>query len=207
MIRSTTVMAWTQKLRGQGISLLLFFSLTTGLLYGTILVQQDRSFPLELLDFAAGQAGLSVSTAFIPTFFQMFLSLFVFLLIPYLCGFCAVGQAGTCLTLFLKGLGLGAVLAGFYTQYQWQGIGYCAVAVIPPTVCSVFTLLLACRESIRLANRIFSIVLRDTESGGMQMIRLYHIKFLVIVVLALGSSLIGAIFSVWFKGLFELAGG
>lgn len=207
MIRSSTITAWIPKLHGQGISLLLLFSLTTGLLYGTILVRQDSTFSMDLLNFAAGQAGLSESTAWISAFFQSFLSLFLFLTIPYLCGFCAIGQVGACLTLFFKGLGLGAVLSGFYVQYQWQGIGYCAIAVIPPAVCAVFTLFLACRESIRLANRIFSLILHTTENGvGMQMIRLYHIKFLVIAVMAIGSSLFGAIFSVWFKGLFVLTG-
>lgn len=196
--------AW---LRGRGILLLLFFSLTNGLLCGTILVRMNELVSPDLLQFASGQTVFEQEYAWILSFFREFTSLFLLLFVPYLCGFCAIGQIGACLTMFFKGLGLGTVFANFYVQYQWQGIGYCAVVLIPPAVCVVITLFLACRESIRLANRIFSLLIHASADGiGVHMIRLYHIKFLVIAVLAVMSSLVGASFSVWFGRMFELTG-
>ena len=186
---------------------MLFLSLTIGLLYGTILIRQNDAVSSELINLCVGQTAFTQSVSILDAFLQSFLSLFGFLLIPYLCGFCAIGQAGACLTLLFKGLGIGAGLAGYYVQHQWQGVGYCAVAIIPPAVCAVLTLFLACRESIRLSNRMFRLItVKEPHEVGMQMLRLYHIKFFVIVILALGSSVIGAFFSVWFQTLFVPTG-
>lgn len=205
MIRTAALKNWTVHLHGQGISLLLAFSLIAGLLYGVLMVRADTQFAGQLLSFASGWAGHTQTPSVLSAFFETFLSLFCFLLLPYLCGFCAIGQIGACFSLFTKALGIGAFLGGLYMQYRWQGVGYCAVAVIPPAVLSVFTLMLACRESIRLSNRMFAAVICGAEGGiGLSAIRLYHIKYLIICLFALGSSLIEALFSVWFAGMLEL---
>ena len=204
MIRTAILKNWTMHLRGQGISIILSLSLTIGLLYGVLLIRNDGQFGEELLSFTAGQAA-SEGRSIFSAFLNAFLSLFCFLLVPYICGFCAIGQIGACFALFAKGLGVGAYLAGFYLQYRWQGIGYCAVAIIPPTVLTILTLLLGCRESIRISNRIFAVVICGAEGKiGLSAIRLYHIKYLIICLFALVSSLISALFSVWFAGMFEL---
>lgn len=205
MIRATAFKNWTIRLRGQGIFIILVFSLTVGLLYGVLLIQNNGQFGEQLLSFTVGQTVVSSATSVFSAFFRALLSLFCFLLVPYVCGFCAIGQIGACACLLFKGLGVGAYLAGFYVQYRWQGIGYCAVAVIPPTVLAILTLLLGCRESIRLSNRIFAVAICGAEGKiGLSAIRLYHVKYLIICLFALFSSLISALFSVWFTGMFEL---
>lgn len=205
MIRTTVFKNWTIHLRGQGIFIILVFSLTIGLLYGVLLIRNNSQFGEQLLSFTAGQAAASSAPSVFSAFLRALLSLFCFLLVPYVCGFCAIGQIGACCSLFIKGLGIGAYLAGFYVQYRWQGIGYCAVAVIPPAVLTILTLMLGCRESIRLSNRIFAVTICGAEGKiGLPAIRLYHIKYLIICLFALFSSLISALFSVWFTGMFEL---
>ncbi len=87
MIRTAILKNWTMHLRGQGISIILSLSLTIGLLYGVLLIRNDGQFGEELLSFTAGQAA-SEGRSIFSAFLNAFLSLFCFLLIPYICGFC-----------------------------------------------------------------------------------------------------------------------
>lgn len=184
-------------LRRRGVQAFLAASFLIGLLYGVLLIGQDNSFAEEMavLSGIQSNAGEPVWLLFLHRLGASLL----FLLVPYFFGFSAVGQPACCLAVFVKALGAGAFLAGLYEEYAWQGIGYCAVSVLAPLTISFLILLLACRESMRLSNRIFAVALLSKAGNiGMSAVRLYHMKYLFILAFALIGALIDVIFTVSF---------
>ena len=81
MIRATAFKNWTIRLRGQGIFIILVFSLTVGLLYGVLLIQNNGQFGEQLLSFTVGQTIVSSATSVFSAFFRALLSLFFFILL------------------------------------------------------------------------------------------------------------------------------
>ncbi len=183
--------------RRKGLTILLAGSFVIGLLYGVLLIAQDNAFANEMASLSGMKTGAGEPVW--RLFVERLGSLLAFLVIPYFFGFCAVGQPLCCGAVFVKALGAGSFLAGLYQEYAWQGVGYCAVAVIVPLTISFFILLLACRESIRFSNRIFAVALLGKSGNiGVSAIRLYHIKYLFIAGFAVIGALIDVLFTICF---------
>ncbi len=188
------------------IFLALLAALTAGMLYGVLLAGGGSEAMLSSLriftaEYAAAQRGQSL----MKSFFDAFLSGFFFLLAPYLLGYSAIGQPAAFLVPFFKGLGLGAFLGSLYRSYGFTGFLYSALLVVPYTLAALLAILVACRESVRLSNLFFSCILgnRGRERVSGSALRLYHIKFLVLLAIVVVSAVVYTVCVLLFSRFFH----
>ena len=175
-----------------------------GMIYGVLLISAEGR-TLEALRLFTGEYtdGLREKTL-LQSFGDSFGSVFLFVLIPYLLGYSAIGQPAALLLPFFKGLGLGAFLGSLYQEYGFQGLGYSALIIVPYTLPALLGLFVACRESIRLSNLFFSgFSSKEPGSVTRSVIKLYNIKFLVLCVIVLISAVIHTVCVLVFAGLFR----
>ncbi len=177
-----------------------------GMVYGTLLVKSKSYNIIEMLSIITSEyVSVNATQAIISTFINSFLSVFIFILVPYLLGYSAIGQLATMLIPLFKGLGLGSAMAQLYTSYGLKGIGYSALIIIPQTVISLFAIIIACRESIKLSNLfLLTFASKQGRDINLSTIKLYNIKFLILCLIALVSSLVSAVSILLFSGLFNI---
>lgn len=184
----------------------LFFAFFIGMSYGALLAHSNESGLFEQISGITQEYQLSQSTQPLGiTFWNSFLSVFLFLLVPYFFGYSALGQMVTIGIPLFKGLGLGCALGSLYLQYGIKGVTYSALLIVPYTVIALFGILIACRESIRLSNLFFFGMLSKSENRvDIHAIRLYNIKFLILCGIGLLSSLINVITTLLFSKMFQI---
>lgn len=201
MQRTSSIVVSVSRLKGRTAFLLLIGAFILGMLYGVLLLRQDAQM-LEQMQFLIGQL-LSGGTL-LESFFHSSASALFYLFSPYLLGYSAIGQPLILLIPFFKGLGLGAFLGSLYAGHGIAGIGYSVLIVIPASVILLFSLLIGCREAMRLSNMIFSNFFAKTPSAlGIETVKLYNIKFLILFGIAILSAAVSSICLLLFSGLFS----
>lgn len=177
-----------------------------GMVYGTLLI---KSQPVNLLkqlniitkEYASSHRTESVLVLMVNSFFSSML----FLVIPYLLGYSAIGQVGTLFVPLFKGLGLGATLGHLYLTYGLKGIGYSALIIVPQTAIALFAIIIACRESIKLSNLFFVSILPDREKVvTSNTVKMYNIKFIILLIFIVVSAIVDATFVALFSGMFQI---
>ncbi len=183
--------------------LLILFLL--GMVYGALMVgfgQAQTSDQLSILtdQFINKRAEQSI----VFTFFNSFSSSMLLLFAAFLLGFCAVGQPGSFFIPLFRGLGLGLSTAYLYAQRGWQGALFTLILILPTAAISTFALLLASKESIRFSNRMFKMLLPDRFESDIDgdTLRLYLLRFFVLMGLIALSALVDTLCTFLFAGFF-----
>ncbi len=109
-----------------------------------------------------------------------------FLTAAFLSGFSAVGQPFGILIMISRGFGVGASAAMMYTLHGGKAVAGMLVFVLPKAVVSLFICGLGIREVLRASSYTLSVWLPEgfREYGKID-IRLYCIKFLVLIIISL----------------------
>lgn len=110
----------------------------------------------------------------------------LFLAAAFLSGFSAVGQPFGILLIISRGFGVGASAATMYVLHGGTAVAGILVFVLPKAVVSLFICGLAIREALRASTYTLSGWLPEgfREYGKMD-IRLYCVKFLVLIIISL----------------------
>lgn len=131
------------------------------------------------------------------SFAQMFSEGLIFvgscLIMLMLCGFCAVGQAFTLLTLLVRGFTIGAGISITYLTYGAKGVTMTAVLIAPAALMTCAVLMLGARESIRQSNIISKFTFKRDPDPKQADVKLYFLKFAVLVVLLLIALLLQSV--------------
>jgi hypothetical protein len=115
-----------------------------------------------------------------------FLSLIFFVSAAFLLGMSAVGQPVGFAMLIYRGIGIGASSATVYALLGKRGLMHIAVLILPKALAFSAVSILAVRELIRSSNLLFGFVFkRDIRDDNRNSIRLYAIKFLVLIIMSL----------------------
>ena len=177
-----------------------------GMVYGTLIVKSKSYILLEKLTIITNDyVSIHANQPLINTFANTFFSIAIFILVPYLLGYSSIGQLPTLLIPLFKGLGLGSAMGQLYASYGLKGIGYSALIIIPQTVISLFAIIVACRESIKLSNLLFyTFASKQGKDINLNTIKLYNIKFLILCVIALVASIVSALSVFLFSGMFNI---
>ncbi|WMJ23127.1 stage II sporulation protein M [Paludicola sp. MB14-C6] len=177
-----------------------------GMIYGTLLIKSQSGSLLKQLNIITKEyVGSHRTQSIISLMINSFLSSALFLVIPYLLGYSAIGQAGTLFVPLFKGLGLGATLGNLYLTYGLKGIGYSALIIVPQTAIALFAIIIGCRESIKLSNMFFISILPDREKMvTSSTVKMYNIKFLILLSFIVLSALVDATFVALFSGIFQI---
>lgn len=171
-----------------------------GMIYGALIVKSNSRQLLSMMSvFSQGYIGSN--RTFLGTFTTTFVSNLVFIAIPYICGYSAVFQAFTVFVPLFKGLGLGLSMAYLYSGHGLQGLLYSLLIIVPQTIIALFSMFVACRESVRLSN-LFLCSIKQNDCINIQIVKLYNVKFVVLTAIVLVSALINAISVFLFSGMF-----
>lgn len=184
--------------------LLLIVMFIFGMLYGVLLIGGNKelyqTFSLFTGEYAQQQQEQSVLQSFLLAFHSSIL----FIVIPYLLGYSAIGHPVTLFVPFFKGLGLGAFMGNLYSSHGLQGIGYSVLIIVPYTLVALLAIMIACRESLRLSNLFFlSFASKRGTPVTMGAIKLYNVKYLILCVIILISAILNTVSILLFSRLFQ----
>ncbi len=176
-----------------------------GMIYGSLLIKSDVNSVWSELEFITNEyRAMQIEQSVITTFCNSFFSSFILVLLPYLFGYSSIGQLGTIVIPFFNGLGLGCALGYLYLNFGLKGVGYSALIVIPHSVVALFALMIACRESIKLSNLFFqSFLPKQEKTVNINIIKLYNIKFIVLLGILLCAALINVATVMLFSKMFR----
>ena len=106
---------------------------------------------------------LRITQGIFANFCNSLISVFVYLIIVYVSGLCAVGIPFISAVPFFRGLGLGMICGYLYKTYELTGIGYCLLTIYPGAVLSVAALIYACNEGALMSVDTLSAIERKKE--------------------------------------------
>lgn len=173
-----------------------------GMIYGSLIVKTQSTQIFEYLSmFTDGYIG--ERQPFFQTMISSFLSTFLFVLLPYLLGYSAISQVVTIFIPLFKGLGLGLAMGYLYNTAGLSGVGYCFLIIIPQTIIAMFATFIGCRESVKLSNLFLSSI-KKSDAISSEIIKLYNIKFFVLMIIAGISGFVHAICVLFFSNIFKI---
>ena len=167
--------------------LFLFGVLCATLAFG-LLEPQPRQY---ITDIATDFANTRLTAQLQRNFVSAASSALLFPAVMLICGFCAVAQPIIAAAPFVRGLGVGFMLAALYAHYGASAVGFGLLYIV--SVLPVSAALMLCAvESLRLSAGIFS-AMRTGERSAFYPVRRYLAKYLAVAVLCLLSSAMEAI--------------
>ena len=174
-----------------------------GVAYGSILAggaSQETSDSLERIteQFLLQKVG----DTFLTAMFSALMSSGIFLLLLFLCGFSAVGQPFSFFLVVFRGIGLGTSMGYFYLNLGMKGILMSLAFIVPAGIVSSYAVLLAGRESVKLSNRFFKVMIADGFVMPGSVLKTYSVKFLILFLLILLSAGINGLCTRIFAPLF-----
>lgn len=109
-------------------------------------------------------------------------------------GFCAVGQPGVLLVLLWRGMALGIAVAGTYRMQGMRGLPTVMFLQLPHALVTSLILVLAAREALRFSNQFWRFAWTErVEDGLRSQLKLYFLKFLVLLLILSGSAIVDSI--------------
>ncbi|MCC8135360.1 MAG: hypothetical protein LIO40_01590, partial [Ruminococcus sp.] len=150
--------------------------------------------------FSPIYSGNTVLDVFKNTFFSSAL----FLVLALLFGFFAVGQPLEIILLTCRCVGIGASVALMYITSGAESFPSVMVLVLPKALVLSFIAALSVREALKLSGLLFAFLFRDEfpdEKTG-RTIKLYFIKFFVLMVMVLLVSVMDSLMNYFFMDLY-----
>lgn len=183
-----------------------FFSLfLCGLILGVLTVKNDNNelnnaLKSFLINYISRKNSISVLECLLDSSFLTFIiPIFTFVL-----GLCAVGGPIIIATPTFVGIVVGMATGIFYSQYALQGLGYCALVVMPCTAITVGTLLKCCNESINMSFEIIYMIIGGKNSATKtNELKEYCLKYLVLCVPFVLAAVLNTVSFKIFGGLFS----
>lgn len=185
---------------------MVFFSLFLigGIVTGTLFARNADVAWLNKLDFLfVSNYKARAAQPLFTVFSASFASSFLFILCCFLCGLSMWGMFITPVIVFFRGFGLGLTSGYLYAAYEWQGVLYNLVVILPGALFCCIAILLAAREGTRFSKRMA--VLGASSQSGMisrSNLKRYLARFGTILALAFFAALVDLLLSACFAGLF-----
>ncbi len=178
---------------------------TAGMAFGAVLVKSsaDHEWLEKLLDLLQEYSLLRSTQSLFATICNSMLANMLYLAGAFAAGLCAIGLPLLMLLPFIRGLGLGAVFGYLYSAQSLAGVGYCLLILLPGAILSTATLLIGCREGITMSFDVFTVMNGKKILDHSHSLRLYCVRFGILLVLLLCASLADALFAKAFSGFFH----
>jgi hypothetical protein len=114
-----------------------------------------------------------------------FLSLVLFVFAAFLFGLSAVGQPFGLALLIYRGIGIGVSVTTLYAVFGTGSVMRVLVLVFPKALAVSAISVLAVRETVRSSNSLLSYCVKSEHDDNRNSIRLYSLKFVVLILLSL----------------------
>lgn len=182
----------------------LFLVFVLGMIYGVLICARNTD-NLNFLNFMMTENYLMQSdSSFLYNLLHSFWSVFLFMILPYLLGYSAIFQPVILAVPFIKGLNVGLFMSNMYLNYKFQGIVFCLIVVLAPTVIALFAIIIECREAVRLSSMFFkSFASKNEFSVKRETIKIYNVKMGVLLLIAFCGALLSSILSLLFSNVFN----
>lgn len=171
---------------GKHTGFILFLTAVAGVAAGAVLYGDiTATFPDELLkSFLSGR----IHGGFFGNAASSFIAALIWCIVPFLSGFCAVGQPVGIIIPAVKGIGIGTVLSALINTYGTNGIPAFAVFVLPSAFVGTIICCYQCRLSLSCSNSILA-VLKGRREAAPHYYKIYLERF---AVCCIGCFLLGA---------------
>jgi len=174
--------------------LLLWGLFSFGMVLGASLIKNtDNTMVVRILDLLERYRILRESQSILECFGNAFLGSFLLSAVAYLCGLCAIGTPVIAAIPLIKGLGTGLLSGYFYANFALRGLGYSALLILPGALLSAFGILLCCNESIRQSGTMYRMAAKRETTDDDGDLRLYHIRFLILLLLCVLAAVLDAV--------------
>ena len=120
-----------------------------------------------------------------------------------LLGFSLIGFPFLLWVPFIKGTALGVFSGYMYSAYKLTGFGYCSMLVYPGAVISTFSLILACSDSCKYSKNAFEKSVKGKGQFEKDETKIYLFRQMIYFFISIGSSVIDALFALFFSKLFN----
>lgn len=183
----------------------LFLMFIIGMIYGALLSKAQSAEFLKSLNLITREyASAHEKQTLLKTLTSSFFSCCIFVVTPYLLGYSAIGQVASFFVPMFKGLGIGLTMGHLYLSYGLKGVSYSALIIVPQTVIGLFAILIGCRESIKLSCTFLGACSsKQVKPFSSETIRLYNIKFSVLLAIALLAAVVDVITVLLFSRMFK----
>ena len=176
-----------------------------GMLAGTLLIRNaDNTTITTMQAVLGGYIERRQTASFFGVAAATFSSLFVMLILLFVCGFCTISQPIIICVPIFKGLGYGFSIGMLYAQYGVSAIRYILVLLFPVLLMGTCLLILACRASLLMAVSLFRITLLAQQQTDSYRVHRYCMKFVAFTVICLLISFIDAVLFYKLGGLITL---
>lgn len=176
-----------------------------GMLAGTLLIRNADSATIATMQAVlGGYIERRQTGSFFGVAAATFSSLFVMLILLFVCGFCTISQPIIICVPIFKGLGYGFSIGMLYAQYGLSAVRYILVLLFPVLLMGTCLLIMACRASLLMAVSLFRITLLAQQQTDSARVRRYCMKFVAFTVICVLISLIDAILFYKLGGLITL---
>jgi len=174
-----------------------------GVFLGALFVRSVSETTMEaLLRILGNFSQRRREQAFSENFTSSLTSSLNYLLVLFVCGFCAIAQPLEIALLMLRGLGFGFSAATLYAQYGAGATGFVGVFLVPGMVLTTVALLLCCQESLRMSGSLWGI-LRGGDAQPYSR-RIYCARYIAAVVFCCAAAALEALLYALFSGAFLL---
>lgn len=145
---------------------LIFGLFFVGLLAGSLIIRGGNEELIESVRFIFRSfLERREDQAFIESFYNAFLSSFVYVLLIFLCGFSAIGQPLSFCVIFSRGLSIGMAMSYVYQNSGIGGFFYNMIAIFPFAALSCAAVVTAGRAASRMSSTILAALLGRSAKG------------------------------------------
>lgn len=188
-----------------GMMIFLTSFLMGGIVCGCILAQYGDEEMMKNLDFIyISNFKGRISQGLFDGFKASMSAYFLFYISALFLGLSLWGAVGIPLVIGLKGIGAGLCAGYLISAYSFQGAVFYVIVMLPGLFLSSLSLLLQCRHSIVLSNklwRFFSPAKRHTDCEKPNMISFFQKSSAILILTAVGA-LVDVLFTAFFSHMF-----
>lgn len=192
------------EVRKHALMLLMLLLLVTGLLSGNFTVTGNENTFNSIGDLFSSYIDSLSGQTFLRSFFNNAVVNTGLILINFLFGLCAIGFPIPLISVFVKGLSIGALSSYMYSSFALKGFGYCMLVVYPVQIIACLVLLKTGQESFSMSVSILRMLTERRQNNGSETdIRHYLLRFLAIILISLILSMISAVMNIYITRFFN----
>ncbi len=185
------------------ILILVFFFV--GLFIGVFSYDKDKEVCISISESLIKDFSEIPQKGFFLTLLDSFFNSLLFSAICFICGCSMLGVVLSPLCILINGLLYGFLSAALYSEFALKGIAFYAVMVLPSAVILTIALIMAVMESVNFSAVLTKLTFPTTPPQNLCVFfRSFCIRYLIILLFVLLSSVIDALISCKLAGNFVL---
>ena len=156
---------------------------------------------IKLLSIFNNYREVCANQALIINFFNSFFTSFIYLILTYALGLCAVGTPAICAVPLVRGMGIGVISAYMYNVYSLSGLGYCALIIYPGLIISLIIMVMYCSESACMSKDMLMLISFKNDDCSTSL-KKYTARYLIFCLMSIIPALTDAVFILLFSRFF-----